>query len=315
MTVPKGTQFLGEKSIADAIDGAIDAIGGMRRPRNFRYLGTHETSIAKSVFENTIAYDRVLIGDGLGASERPFTIPVPFTSPRKYMINVGDNGYQGMSYVQKDKELLIHELAHVWQGHHSTWAWSVQGSSIYHQARHGSAAYDYSKSSYKDWDTYNPEQQAQIVEDWFRAASLEANDGKSVNGADGLMGEDDPRYGYIVLNIRGHDVMALGPKSHEDPVVRYAVTQQEPRPPLTDELLLRILRTRYAANDVMGYGSRAKLLESVFAGTNVAEAAALFSRLKLRRPGDKVAMFFYGHLSTAARNKMLGILLDRMHKT
>jgi len=315
MAVPKGTQFLGEQSIADAVGGAIDAISGMRRPRNVRYLGTHETSIAKSVFENTIAYDRVLIGDGLGASARPFTIPVPFTSPRKYMINVGENGYQGMSYVQKDKELLIHELTHVWQGHHSTWAWSVQGSSIYHQARHGDAAYDYSKSSYKDWDDYNPEQQAQIVEDWFRAASLEANGGKSVDGADGLMGEDDPRYGYIVLNIRGHTMMPFGPKSHEDPAVRYAVTQQEPRPPLTDDLLLRILRTRYAASDVLGYGQRARLLESVFGSTNAAEATALLSRLKLRRAGDKVATFFYAHLSTATRNKLLGILSDRTRKS
>ncbi len=314
MAVPKGTQFLGEQSIADAIGGVVDAVRGMRKPRNIRYLGAHEISIAKSVFENTIAYDRVLIGDGLGASARPFTIPVPYTSPRKYMINVGENGYQGMSYVQTDKELLIHELTHVWQGHHSTWAWSVQGSSIYHQIRHGDGAYDYSKSSYKDWDDYNPEQQAQIVEDWFRAASLEANDGKSVNGADGLMGEDDPRYGYIVLNIRGHNMMP-GPKSHEDPIVRYAVTQQEPRPPLTDDLLLRILRTRYAANDVSGYGSRVKLLESIFAGTNVAEATPLLSRLKLRRPGDKVAMFFYAHLSTATRNKLLGILSERMRKT
>ena len=315
MAVPKGTQFLGEKTIGDALDSAFKAIGAMRMMRSVRDLGGHEMRIARSVFENTIAYDRVFIGDGLGANSRPFTIPVPYTTPRKYLINAGENGYTGMSYRQQDKELLIHELTHVWQGHHSTWAWTVQGSSIYHQARHGDAAYDYDKSNYKDWSSYNPEQQAQIVEDWYRAASLEANDGKSVDGKDWLMGEDDPRFPYIELNIRGHTMLPIRMKVHEDIELRYQVTQREPRPPLTDELLLRILKPRYAVNDVSGYGGRVKLLEEVFSRTNSFEAVPLYSRLHLRPPGDKVAMFFHTNLSTATRNNLLKILLGRMGKT
>jgi len=65
----------------------------------------------------------------------------------------------------------------------------------------------------------------------------------------------------------------------------------------------------------LGYGQRARQLESIFAGTNAAEAAPLLARLKLRRPGDKVAMFFHAHLSTATRNKLLGILSDSVGKS
>lgn len=316
MAVPKGMtpQLFGERTIAEGLESAFDAISMMRKMREVRVLGEHEIRIAKSVFENTVAYDRVFIGDGLGANARPFTIPIPYTSPRKYLINVGENGFTGMSFRQTDKELLIHELTHVWQGHNSTWAWTVQGSSIYHQIRHGDSAYDYDKTDYKDWSSYNPEQQAQIVEDWYEAASLEANGGKSVDGKDWLMGEDDPRYRYIELNIRGHKMMPIRIKAHEDPTLRYLVTQKEPRPPLTDELLLRILKTRYAANDVVGYGGRVKLLEEVFSRTNWLEATPLYARLLLRPAGDKVAMYFHNNLSTPTRHKMLGILLERIRK-
>jgi hypothetical protein len=312
MTVPKGfnAQIFGEKTIGDAISSVADSVKLMRAPRNARHLGRHEISIAKSVFEDTIAYDRVIISDGLGFSGRPFTVPVPFTSPRKYMILAGD-GYTGMSYRQEDKDLLIHELTHVWQGHHSTWAWSVQGSSVYHQAREGDDAYSYDKTNYKDWDSYGPEQQAQIVEDWYKAASHEANGGKYVDGQDWLMGEDDPRFRYIELNIRGHKMMPVSLKSHEDATFRYQVTQQEPRPPLTDDVLLRILRPRYAAHDVRGYGGRVKLLEEVLGRTNPAEASPLFTRLSVRRPDDRVSQFFHQNLSTMTRNNILKILQGR----
>lgn len=312
MAVPKGmkAQFLGEKTIGDAIESISESIRPMRAIRNVRHLGTHEIAIARSVFEDTIAYDRVVVSDGLGFSGRPFTLPVPYTSPRQYMIIAGD-GYTGMSHRQEDKNLLIHELTHVWQGHHSRWAWSVQGSSVFHQAVGGEGAYDYDHNNYKDWGSYNPEQQAQIVEDWYKAASFEANGGKYVDGKDWLMGEDDPRFPYIELNIRGHSLMPLKIDSQEDIELRYQLTQREPRPPLTDDLLLRLLRPRFAAHDVRGYGGRVRFVEEVFRGTNAAEATPLYSRLSLRRPGDKVADLFRHHLSTASREKLLRILKER----
>jgi hypothetical protein len=290
------------------------AINTSRMMRNVRFLAAHEIRIARSVFEDTIPYDRIYIGDGLGFTGAPFTIPVPGLpgSSRKYLINAGD-GYTGMSHFQAEKDTLIHELTHVWQGHHSTWAWTVQGSSVLHQAIQGrDGAYNYDHNNYKDWDSYNPEQQAQIVEDWFHDACKEANGGKIVNGKDWFMGEDDPRYTFIELNIRGHQMMPLRPKVHEDIALSHQLSQRETRPPLTDDLLIRILKPRYNANDVGGYGGRAKLLENVFRGTNSAEAGPLYMRLVLHPPGDKVAMYFQSNLSTATRASLLKILMDRM---
>jgi outer membrane protein OmpA-like peptidoglycan-associated protein len=154
----------------------------MRRPRNFRHLASKETAIARSVFEKSIPYSRVIISDGLGYGDRPFTLPEAMTG--NYILHVG-NGYYGMSRHRHDEALLIHELVHVWQGEHASWRWSYVFKSGWHQA--GGGAYDYDLNRLKPWNSYNPEQQAQIVEDWFDAG----------------MSESDPRFPFIRFWIRG----------------------------------------------------------------------------------------------------------------
>jgi hypothetical protein len=306
MAVPKGTQLFGERTLADAIEAipdVIDAVRGIKFTQNARVLAQREIKIAKSVFKKTIDYSRVYVSDGLGLQGRPYTIPVPMTNPRKYMIYVGEQGYTGMSFLQSDKNLLIHELTHVWQGMQSTWAWTVQGSSLYHQARGN--AYDYDKANYIDWDDYNPEQQAEIVEDWFERVS------PGTNKDDLDESIDDPRYRYIVENIRG-ETMPIVTKPHEETSMRSSTTQKEPPVALTDSYLVEILKVRYAADDVAGFGGRARKLEQLFGSLKAAQAIPLLTRLELRRPGDQVAMYFHGHLSTATRDKLLAILRGRL---
>lgn len=95
-------------------------------------------------------------------------------------------------------------------------------------------------------------------------------------------------------------------KVREEEPIR--ITQYEPRVPITDSYLLGLLEPRYRANDVAGYGGRARELEVGFRQMQGPEVVPLLGRLISRRSGDKVAMYFHDHLATATRKKLLKIL-------
>lgn len=172
------------RSLGDSIGEAIDAISKVKISRNARALAPMERTIARTVFEETIPYSRITVTDGTGLQGRPYTTPDSLTS-RRYVLHLG-NGYHRSSLSRlQDKKLLIHELTHVWQGEHSPWSWVYVFSSAWHQV--AGSAYAYDLKHLKNWNNYNPEQQAQIVEDWFG----------------GGMKQHDPRYHFIVENIRG----------------------------------------------------------------------------------------------------------------
>jgi outer membrane protein OmpA-like peptidoglycan-associated protein len=196
---------------AETARGIKRAVVMARKPDNFRPLATKETAIARLVFERSIPYSRVMISDGLGFEGRPFTAPGVFGG---YLLHVGD-GYYGMSSPHRpdDRALLIHELVHVWQGEHSRWRWTFMAESGWSQLCHGDAAYDYDPTKLKAWDSYNPEQQAQIVEGWYSAG----------------MSQTDPRYAYIRCNIRGDCSIDLPPEPLADPFTRTSVAYEEPR--------------------------------------------------------------------------------------
>jgi hypothetical protein len=93
------------------------------------------------------------------------------------------------------------------------------------------------------------------------------------------------------------------------------ITQNEPYVPISDDYLIGMLEPRFRADDVQGYGQRARKLEQVFGSLTVIEAAPLIARLVARKPGDRVAALFHGHLSTATRLKLINILRTRITKT
>jgi hypothetical protein len=74
---------------------------------------------------------------------------------------------------------MIHELTHVWQGHHSGFASSfVFAAGIHHVGcwlkRQGdSCVYDYVPG--KAWKEYSVEQQAELVQDWFAGGAQESH--------------------------------------------------------------------------------------------------------------------------------------------
>jgi len=89
-----------------------------------------------------------------------------------YVMNVGPKGYPDMT---KNKNLLVHEMTHVWQGYNAVFAMTYVLNSAYHQCKgmvrggydNRDAAYGYRPGQW--FKTYNAEQQASIVEDWFAA--------------------------------------------------------------------------------------------------------------------------------------------------
>ncbi|MGR3795190.1 hypothetical protein [Vannielia sp. SX4] len=96
-----------------------------------------------------------------------------------YIMNVGA-AYPDMMANDDTKELLVHETCHVWQGHNSWSSTTYVLNSITHQCsgmikgQSRNAAYDYTPG--QSFSTYNAEQQASIVEDWYVAGEPTSGD-------------------------------------------------------------------------------------------------------------------------------------------
>jgi hypothetical protein len=219
-----------------------------------------------------------------------------FSKPSaRYMLHVGDE-YSSMALNDYGKTLLIHELVHVWQGEHAGLKWSFMIESGWHQFKHEHLGapdpydYDPDKLESSKWKDYNVEQQASIVEHWFE------------NG----MKLDDPRYRFIVENIRGERLMP-----HIKPLPA-ATLKVVPRGWSPDPELIPILQQRFRLEDEKGWRGRLKKLEEFFRKLGPYGASDLIDRLKIRKRGDKVSEYFHDHLATAERARLLAILRQRL---
>jgi hypothetical protein len=149
-----------------------------------RELSAKEGNEARRVFMGSLQTSRVEISDSIGFGNRPWTSVGIWT----YTLNLGPEGYKDAA-APNWAPTLIHELTHVWQGQNGTLGFGYMLKSVGCQCRafvtkgDTSAAYQYEVG--KDWDDYNVEQQASIVEDWYR------------NG----LKDTDSRYRYIRDNI------------------------------------------------------------------------------------------------------------------
>jgi hypothetical protein len=102
-----------------------------------------------------------------------------------YLVNVGSANYNILG--SSNQRLLVHETMHVWQGHNSTFALSYVYNSIINQCLSGQGAYTYSLG--QSWSSYNVEQQAKLVDDWFHRGELSS----------------DAAYSYITNHVRQGD--------------------------------------------------------------------------------------------------------------
>ena len=141
-----------------------------------RKLSDDERSIAWPVFKDSLPYDHIMIADNLGAGDAQFT----HREPGKYVLHMGRIAFDE-DYDDYHKEVLIHELTHVWQGHHGLVSWDFMVQSLTCQAKaigkalftRGTPLKDSRNAAYvytpgKLFQDYNVEQQAIIVEDWYK---------------------------------------------------------------------------------------------------------------------------------------------------
>lgn len=142
---------------------------------------THaERRLAEQVFQGTINYDLLRVTDTLGLYARPWVA----NTPPMWLMNVGPTYYQDLTKVAP---FFIHELTHVWQGQHGV---PITANSAMHQGlavlQGGNFDDAYQYNCCSAWSSYNIEQQARIVADWFYKG----------------MSTNDPLYPYIRDHIR-----------------------------------------------------------------------------------------------------------------
>lgn len=177
-----------------------------------------EEELARTVFRDTLPYERIRVTNAyLPGSTGAVTIS---TSAARRFANyfifwdapVFEIGADACSVSRQ--ATFIHELAHVWQGHHDRSSATYMVKSVVAQCRHGvrdvierrawlawdvhrSRAYDYAHKPCLPWRAYNVEQQASIVGDWFDARIADCSPA-------------DWRYFYIENVIRARDPRARG---------------------------------------------------------------------------------------------------------
>lgn len=90
----------------------------MRIGTSSRSLSSSEQTLATRVFGRTLpSWNTILIDDGLGLGDRPYTIDGP---PGLVMIHIGPIGYpdctsKAMWMGRRIDAQFIHEMTHVWQ--------------------------------------------------------------------------------------------------------------------------------------------------------------------------------------------------------
>ena len=142
-----------------------------------RSLNQLESSIATGVFGMSVNQQRLLICDLFIAEKRAFVSPqqpnvLGLVFGSGFVINVGPSRYPDLSATAKNKKTLVHELVHCWQGQHSPIACSYIFDSLWHRAI-DEDAYDYVVG--EPWESYNAEQQANLVAEWYDNGALETD--------------------------------------------------------------------------------------------------------------------------------------------
>ena len=200
-----------------------------------RSLKQDEINEAKLVFGNTIDYKKVYIAN---LTDGAMTILYQDKQWNYfYVIFWSKDVYNNSAVIQKRSETLIHELTHVWQGHHGKFpeeymikSGASQTGGVFEDAwdkglketvkriwnngplktwnDYRSRAYVFSmvEIGVKNWNEFNVEQQASIVESWYAPIGKANYLNEPI--PDGNRSINDVRYPYIQRNILAKSVNA-----------------------------------------------------------------------------------------------------------
>jgi hypothetical protein len=159
-----------------------------------RPLHTSERNFADKVFAGQIDYNRIVVTNLSKSGGTKFTMP---SLGNAILLNMSDEAfddpttYQSPNYPIKG-EVFIHELTHAWQVCHNSIVDLVCGLSDNYDYYTGTRLMDLSWQS-RAWKGFNNEQQASIVNQWFRIYSGDLNSFAALN---------DPAFRFIRDNIR-----------------------------------------------------------------------------------------------------------------
>lgn len=137
-----------------------------------RLLTQGETQLARQLFGDAVDYSAVRIHDGKFMFFQPDNSGMT-PHGEIYVDGIYSSDYSSES--PQRKAFFIHEMVHVWQHQNGILTAGVIGSAILEMigtAGDYNSAYPYVLDTSKDLTDYNLEQQAAIIEDYFRLTRL-----------------------------------------------------------------------------------------------------------------------------------------------
>ena len=180
-----------------------------------RAMNGDEIAFAKRVFGDHIAYERVRLTDLSQDDDRKFVMP---SVDGSILVNLGSAYPNPLTYTSTKGEyiqpgsLFIHELAHAWQITQRRLPSVMSDMSEnynYHSGSNAAGRLTDRSWTTRAWDSFNIEQQAHIVNDWYGAhvRSTGPNSWAVLNGVpvtdlDTQAARTDPAYPFVRDHIR-----------------------------------------------------------------------------------------------------------------
>jgi hypothetical protein len=132
-----------------------------------RSITTGERTLLRSIFEETLPYESLEVSVNelnLGGEDNSITPGnLPMFSDKIWCADFTDT----TTVSKADRGTFVHELTHVWQYYHGITKLSAIWLAVRHLGDY-QLAYPYDLSAYDDLVDFNIEQQAAIIEDWWR---------------------------------------------------------------------------------------------------------------------------------------------------
>jgi len=148
-----------------------------------RALLPEEVSLADTVFGDTLPLDRIGVTNFANPIDETRALTLPDLDGT-ILVGMGNRFDQTLSVA--NRPTLIHELTHAWQIEHAPWAAALYFKVVLDRT------YDAPLDG-RDWSDYGPEQQAQLVQEWYTKYQFDLNSKEAIN---------DPAFRYIQNNIR-----------------------------------------------------------------------------------------------------------------
>ena len=151
------------------------AIAGNAATTDSRALTATEIAYARDVFRDTVDYSEIRITrDSMYSTSAPLTIGNTIHLKSSWGHFQGD----GLDLTDVGRETLIHEMAHVWQYQNGGLAYIplslIAQFGAYVSGGERGGAYDWREADRQGtpWEQWNPEQQAEAVEDYNKLLRL-----------------------------------------------------------------------------------------------------------------------------------------------